>query len=81
MLLKRIKKFIKESRAQGALEYIMLIGGIIAVAVIVFTIYSRSVKTSAAKAEETAANVSAEVAETTKNVTQEFLKNLSQIGP
>ncbi len=81
MLLKRIKKFIKESRAQGALEYIMLIGGIIAVAVIVFTIYSRSVKKSAAKAEETAEAVAGNVSNVTEYVTNKFLENLQNIGP
>ncbi len=52
MLLKKIKRFIKENKAQGALEYIMLIGGIIAVAVIVAAIYTRSAKQAATGAEK-----------------------------
>lgn len=36
-----MRKFLKEEKAQGAIEYILLAGGIIVAAVVIFAIYSR----------------------------------------
>ncbi|MFH1773866.1 MAG: hypothetical protein ABH874_02770 [Methanobacteriota archaeon] len=39
--MKILKKFLKEEEAQGAIEYILLAGGIIVAAAVIFAIYSR----------------------------------------
>lgn len=36
-----IMKFLKDERAQGAIEYILLAGGIIVAAVVIFALYSK----------------------------------------
>ncbi len=40
-------KFLKEEKGQGALEYILLAGGIIVAAVVIFAIYSRMTQSAA----------------------------------
>jgi uncharacterized protein (UPF0333 family) len=40
------EKFLKEEKAQGAIEYILLAGGIIVAAVVIFAIYSSMTKTA-----------------------------------
>ncbi|MEE8401412.1 MAG: hypothetical protein V3R86_04605 [Candidatus Hydrothermarchaeaceae archaeon] len=44
-----LKKFLKEEKAQGAIEYILLAGGIIVAAVVIFAIYSSMTKSAATK--------------------------------
>lgn len=36
-----IMKFLKDERAQGAIEYILLAGGIIVAAVVIFALYTK----------------------------------------
>ena len=36
-----LKRFLKEEKGQGAIEYILLAGGIIVAAVVIFAIYSK----------------------------------------
>lgn len=54
-----LRKFFKEERAQGAIEYILLAGGIIVAAVVIYAIYSQITK-SAAGQLGTATNRAAE---------------------
>lgn len=44
-----LKKFLKEEKAQGAIEYILLAGGIIVAAVVIFAIYSSMTSSAAEK--------------------------------
>ncbi len=39
-------KFLKEEKGQGAIEYILLAGGIIVAAVVIFAIYSSMVSSA-----------------------------------
>jgi uncharacterized protein (UPF0333 family) len=48
-----LKKFLKEEKAQGAIEYILLAGGIIVAAVVIFVIYKNIASTAGAKTNET----------------------------
>ncbi len=41
------ERFIDEEEAQGAIEYILLAGGIIVAAVVIFAIYSRMTRGAA----------------------------------
>ena len=41
--------FLKEEKGQGAIEYIMLAGGIIVAAIIIFVIYKRAAVSAGAK--------------------------------
>jgi Flp pilus assembly pilin Flp len=49
-----LKKFLKDEKAQGAIEYILLAGGIIVAAVVIFAIYSSLTKSAATKLNESA---------------------------
>jgi len=42
-----LKRFLKEEKGQGAIEYILLAGGIIVAAVVIFAIYSKMTSTAA----------------------------------
>jgi len=44
-------KFLKEDKGQGAIEYILLAGGIIVAAVVIFAIYGRITETAANRLE------------------------------
>jgi uncharacterized protein (UPF0333 family) len=63
-------RFITEEKGQGAIEYILLAGGIIVAAVMIFAIYSRMTSTAANSLNETtgaatsvtSSKISAEVA-------------------
>jgi Flp pilus assembly pilin Flp len=44
-----LKKFLKEEKGQGAIEYILLAGGIIVAAVVIFAIYSKMTSTASAE--------------------------------
>lgn len=48
-----LKKFLKEEKAQGAIEYILLAGGIIIAAVVIFAVYTRMTKQAAETANLT----------------------------
>ncbi len=45
------EKFLKEEEGQGAIEYILLAGGIIVAAVVIFAIYTRMTKSAGNKLE------------------------------
>ncbi len=45
-------KFFKEERGQGAIEYIMLAGGIIVAAIIIFVIYKQAASGAGEKINE-----------------------------
>ncbi len=51
-------KFLKEEKAQGAIEYILLAGGIIVAAVVIFAIYSQMTQSTATKLNESVGNAS-----------------------
>ena len=53
-MLEGIKKLLREEKAQGAIEYILLAGGILIAAVVVFAIYRRMSTTTATQANQTA---------------------------
>ncbi len=63
-----LKKFLKEERAQGAIEYILLAGGIIVAAVVIFAIYSRMTRSAA---ESLNASVSSATGEMSNIITNE----------
>ncbi len=46
------RRFLREEKAQGAIEYILLAGGIIVAAVVIFAIYSSMTKSAAVKMNE-----------------------------
>jgi Flp pilus assembly pilin Flp len=48
-----LKRFLKEEKGQGAIEYILLAGGIIVAAVVIFAIYSKMTSSAANKLNET----------------------------
>ena len=56
------KKFLKEEKAQGAIEYILLAGGIIVAAVVIFVIYKNVARSAAEKANVTVTESSKKVA-------------------
>ena len=56
-MLEKIKKFLKEEKAQGAIEYILLAGGIIVAAVVIFAVYKRMTSTTANTLETSAKEV------------------------
>jgi Flp pilus assembly pilin Flp len=66
-----LKRFLKEEKGQGAIEYILLAGGIIVAAVVIFAIYSKMTSSAAEKLNETtdaatsvmSSKISAEVAD------------------
>ncbi len=65
-----LKTFLKEEKGQGAIEYILLAGGIIVAAVVIFAIYSKMTGSAANRLNETtdaatsvmSSRISAEVA-------------------
>ncbi len=63
-------KFLKEEKAQGAIEYILLAGGIIVAAVVIFAIYSSMTKSAATALNET---TGAKVSEMTNIINQTVL--------
>jgi Flp pilus assembly pilin Flp len=48
-----LKRFLKEEKGQGAIEYILLAGGIIVAAVVIFAIYSKMTSSAAERLNET----------------------------
>ncbi len=65
-----LKRFLKEEKGQGAIEYILLAGGIIVAAVVIFAIYSKMTSSAAERLNKTtgaatsvmSSKISAEVA-------------------
>ncbi|MBI4344956.1 MAG: class III signal peptide-containing protein [Euryarchaeota archaeon] len=47
------ERLLHEERAQGAIEYILLAGGIIVAAVVIFAIYSSMTKSAATSLNQT----------------------------
>jgi len=45
-------KFVREEKAQGAIEYILLAGGIIVAAIVIFAIYSSMTRSAATQLNE-----------------------------
>jgi len=50
--------FLKEEKGQGAIEYILLAGGIIVAAVVIFAIYSRMTRSMGEAANQSATQAS-----------------------
>ncbi len=65
------KKFLKEEKAQGAIEYILLAGGIIVAAVVIFAIYKQIAQTAGTQTNETVKLAGKEV---NKSVSEELAK-------
>lgn len=62
-----MRKFLKEEKAQGAIEYILLAGGIIVAAVVIFAIYSSMTKSSMEQLNTSTAAATAEMNRTLTN--------------
>ncbi len=45
-------KFLKEEKAQGAIEYILLAGGIIVAAIVIFSVYTSITRSTSANVNE-----------------------------
>jgi uncharacterized protein (UPF0333 family) len=67
-----LKKFLKEEKAQGAIEYILLAGGIIVAAVVIFVIYKNIASTAGNQTQNTVEKAGAGV----KNAVENELANL-----
>ncbi len=67
---KLLRKFLKEEEAQGALEYLFLVTGIIIAAIIVYTAYYRISKSSGEGIENATVNATAALAQILANATQ-----------
>lgn len=65
-----LKKFLRDEKAQGAIEYILLAGGIIVAAVVIFAIYSSLTKSAATKLNESASLATNKMQEAINNATQ-----------
>lgn len=52
------KRFLSDERGQAGLEYILLVGGIIVTAVVLFAIYQSMTKGSADKLDESSSGAS-----------------------
>jgi len=63
------RKFLKEERGQGAIEYILLAGGIIVAAVVIFYIYKSIAQTAGGETNKT---INMTVAEVNKSVAAEL---------
>jgi len=68
-----MKKFLNEEKGQGAIEYILLAGGMIVAAIVVFTIYSRMTKSAGEKLESSTGQATGEM----NNIILQKMKNMS----
>lgn len=72
-VIETLVKFFKEKRAQGAIEYILLAGGIIVAAIVIFVIYSSLTKSAAGKlnqsVESAAEKIQEAINKTVENIT------------
>jgi Flp pilus assembly pilin Flp len=48
-----IEEFLNDEKGQGAIEYILLAGGVIVAALVIFTLYGKLTKSSGEKFNET----------------------------
>jgi Flp pilus assembly pilin Flp len=62
-------KFLKEEKGQGAIEYILLAGGIIVAAVVIFAIYSSMVSSAGSSLNESVGTKVGEISEAIANQT------------
>jgi uncharacterized protein (UPF0333 family) len=69
-VIKTLVRFFKESRAQGAIEYILLAGGIIVAAIVIFAIYSSLTKSAGGKLNESVESAAQKMQEAITNATQ-----------
>ena len=65
-------RFLKDEKGQGAIEYIMLAGGIIVAAIIIFVIYKRAAVSAGAK-------MGASVNQTAAGESKAISTNLAQL--
>lgn len=54
-----ITKFLSEEKAQGAIEYILLVGGIIVAAITIFSIYGQMVRSAGERLNASTQNATA----------------------
>ncbi len=66
-----LRKFLKEERGQGAIEYIMLAGGIIVAAIIIFVIYRQASSTAGQKINE---SIKAAAQKESERISEELAK-------
>jgi Flp pilus assembly pilin Flp len=64
-----LKKFLKEEESQGAIEYILLAGGIIVAAAVIFAIYSRITRTAGTALENATGEVTEAMRQAITNAT------------
>lgn len=69
-MIKTLARFIKDDKAQGAIEYILLAGGIIIAALVIFVIYSSLTKSAAQKVNQSTESAAKKVQEAISNATQ-----------
>ncbi len=69
-MIKTLAKFIRDDRAQGAIEYILLAGGIIIAAIVIFVIYSSLTKSAAGKLNQSVESAAQKMQEAITNATQ-----------
>jgi len=62
-------KFLREEKAQGAIEYILLAGGIIVAAVVIFAIYSSMTRSAGEQLNESTAAAVGVMSEAITNAT------------
>ncbi len=62
-------KFLREEKAQGAIEYILLAGGIIVAAVVIFAIYSSMTRSAGEQLNESTAAAVGVMGEAITNAT------------
>lgn len=59
--------FLKEEKAQGAIEYILLAGGIIVAVVVIFAIYASMTESAAQQMNESTARVASNMGDQINN--------------
>jgi uncharacterized protein (UPF0333 family) len=69
-VIRTLVKFFREEKAQGAIEYILLAGGIIIAAIVIFVIYSSLTKSAAGKLNESVEAAAEKMQEAITNATQ-----------
>ncbi len=62
-----INRFLEEERAQGAIEYILLAGGVIVAALVITAIYSKMSRSTIQAMNQSVTNVTAIMNETIMN--------------
>ena len=63
-------KFLKEEDAQGAIEYILLAGGIVVAAVVIFAIYRSITQTAGERLENATGTATEKMREAIINATE-----------